>query len=575
MNKHFFYIMAVVLIFAAAITGCKKDKPTPVITITVQPAAATTVTAGSISGVLTVSATVTEGATLAYQWFKSESPTTTTTGGQRLDGATSATFAIPTDLAAATSPYYYFCEVSAKGAQSKRSNAAAVTVNAPSQPSSPTIAVSATGLDNLKVGEAVTASIVYTLSNGEYAASIAAADFAVQNLPAGLQAGAATRTNATVVTVQITQAPTAANASAQNVTLPANIPAANIAGATAAIAPTGAVTASAVAKGDGASLSNFPTVASKTDNSITVNAVTISGANPGGQTVEYAISKSQALPTSDWQSDTQFNGLDALTIYYVFARSAENANYNAGVFHQRSLGIMTASDGSVALGTITMKTAKSGNVILLITGNNITIDWGDGTIETKGDLVWWQCNHNYTIATERTIAITGENIYDLFCENIELTELDVTNIPSLYRLRCSGNQLSELDISNNAALVELLCWSNQLTELNISTNALLEMLSCGSNKISVLDVSKHTALEQLYCDGNELTSLNVSAAHTGLLQVHCTNNKLDAAALNALFNSLPTVAEGWIFVGGNPGFEVGVYNPALATSKGWEVSDFD
>jgi len=130
MNKHFFYILAVALIFVTAITGCKKDKPTPVITITVQPAPTTTVTAGSITGSLTVEATVTEGATLAYQWYGNA--TAGNTGGTAVaTGGTSATFAIPADLTAAGSPYYYYCVVSASGgAKPVSSNVATVTVNA-------------------------------------------------------------------------------------------------------------------------------------------------------------------------------------------------------------------------------------------------------------------------------------------------------------------------------------------------------------------------------------------------------------------------------------------------------------
>ena len=114
---------------AATVTVNAAGTPsTPVITITTQPAATTNVTAGSISGSLTVAATVTGGATLSYQWYSNT--TNNTTGGTAVGGATSASFTLPTTLAAGIT-HFYFCEVSATGgATSKRSSVAAVTVAA-------------------------------------------------------------------------------------------------------------------------------------------------------------------------------------------------------------------------------------------------------------------------------------------------------------------------------------------------------------------------------------------------------------------------------------------------------------
>jgi len=101
--------------------------PTPVITITAQPAATTNATAGSISGNLTVAASVTESATLTYQWFSNT--TASNTGGTAIAGATGASFAIPTTLAAGT--YHYYVVVSATGATAVSSTVATVVVGVP------------------------------------------------------------------------------------------------------------------------------------------------------------------------------------------------------------------------------------------------------------------------------------------------------------------------------------------------------------------------------------------------------------------------------------------------------------
>jgi hypothetical protein len=95
---------------------------TPVITITGQPAA-TTVTQGSISGkFLNVTASVTQGATLSYQWWR----VLGAGSDVQVNGATSASFPIPANLTEGT--YTYYCVVSAPGATSVKSNTATVTV---------------------------------------------------------------------------------------------------------------------------------------------------------------------------------------------------------------------------------------------------------------------------------------------------------------------------------------------------------------------------------------------------------------------------------------------------------------
>jgi len=79
-------------------------------------------------------------------------------------------------------------------------------------------------------------------------------------------------------------------------------------------------------KAVGASV-NAPTLNTKTVNSITVNAVSQPGT---GQTIEYARNTNNTAPSTGWQASTTFSGLNGGTIYYIFARSAGNNNYEAG-----------------------------------------------------------------------------------------------------------------------------------------------------------------------------------------------------------------------------------------------------
>ena len=208
----------------------------------------------------------------------------------------------------------------------------------------PAISITATGLDGLKVGQPVTGSIVYTLTNGAYASPIDAVfQNGISGLPAGLTKGAVARTSDTVITVPITGTPTSAKAATTTVTTPTSIPMAAVVGAVSAIAPTGTVATSAIAKGNGAAVSGVPTVnGTPGASSIAVNAVTIP-TNPGSQSVEYACSTSNSpVPTTGWQASRTFSVLTANTVYYVFARAAENSNYNAGTA-QVSTAITTAT----------------------------------------------------------------------------------------------------------------------------------------------------------------------------------------------------------------------------------------
>ncbi len=130
----------------------------PVITITAQPLGVTTTVGGTAN--LSVTATVTEGATLEYQWYSNT--TNSITGATAVTGATSATYTVPTTTAATT---YYYCVVSATGAASKNSAIATVVVNP--APATPVITITAQPQDTtVTVGDTATLSVTATVTEG-------------------------------------------------------------------------------------------------------------------------------------------------------------------------------------------------------------------------------------------------------------------------------------------------------------------------------------------------------------------------------------------------------------------------
>jgi len=203
----------------------------------------------------------------------------------------------------------------------------------------------------------------------------------------------------------------------------------------------------------------------------------------------------------------------------------------------------------------------------------ITIDWGDGTIETKTLLAFsydralsydddtYMFAHSYSGSSTHTIRISGNNITHLTIgrklvesssssktyHSINLTSLDVSRVTALKALDCWGSDITELnlnankslvyldcshnvllkklDVSKNAVLTYLSCVYSGISELNLNANTALTYLQCSYNKLTELDLSSNTALTDLICYNNQFTNLDLSA-NTALTTLHCDNNQL-------------------------------------------------
>jgi len=123
----------------------------------------------------------------------------------------------------------------------------------------------------------------------------------------------------------------------------------------------------------------------------------------------------------------------------------------------------------------------------------------------------------------------------LWCNANFITNLDVTNNVNLLSLICNNNNLTAIDISNNNVLNTFDCSFNEITSLNISQNLQLDFFSCSNNQINSLDVSQNLNLRQLRCAFNLLTMLNVSN-NTALDNLYCNNNLLTSLNISNAFN---------------------------------------
>ena len=131
-----------------------------------------------------------------------------------------------------------------------------------------------------------------------------------------------------------------------------------------------------------------------------------------------------------------------------------------------------------------------------------------------------------------TLAVSGcTKLFWLLCDGNQLTALDLTNIPQLYTFGCSRNKLTELDLTNCKLLDSIGCQENQLTTLDLSNCPKLRALYCNSNKLTAIDLINCPGITALECYDNQLTALDLTK-NDWLHDCFCQNNRLTSLKFN-------------------------------------------
>ncbi len=131
-----------------------------------------------------------------------------------------------------------------------------------------------------------------------------------------------------------------------------------------------------------------------------------------------------------------------------------------------------------------------------------------------------------------------------YAEALNFTELTLT--PERFSTSIDIYSLEWIQYFTN--LTSLNLNGQHLTKLDLSKNVKLTTLDCECNKLSFLDVSNCTALTYLKCSSNKLTS----------------------SALNKIFEDLPQVERGYIYISFNPGDDT--CDKSIAENKGWIIN---
>ncbi len=98
----------------------------------------------------------------------------------------------------------------------------------------------------------------------------------------------------------------------------------------------------------------------------------------------------------------------------------------------------------------------------------------------------------------------------LWCQNNNISSVDLSANKDLHGLWCSDNAFTSLDLSQNPELEWVYCYDCNLTYLNVSNNPKMAYIECNTNPLTSLDVTHNPLLEHLTCGSCSLTSLDLS-----------------------------------------------------------------
>lgn len=122
-------------------------------------------------------------------------------------------------------------------------------------------------------------------------------------------------------------------------------------------------------------------------------------------------------------------------------------------------------------------------------------------------------------------------ITSLYCNDNQLTSLDLKRNTELVNLNCKSNNLKELNVSQSTKLLNIYCSNNNLSALNTANNTELKIIDCSNNEISYLNFKTNENLENLDCSSNQVESLFLTK-NKNLITLKCLTNKLKVLNVN-------------------------------------------
>jgi len=97
------------------------------------------------------------------------------------------------------------------------------------------------------------------------------------------------------------------------------------------------------------------------------------------------------------------------------------------------------------------------------------------------------------------IDVLLNSIEALECENNNLSQIDLFNVPNLRQLNCSNNLITALDVSSYNNLKTLFCSANQIETLDFANNPMLYNLNCSNNQLLSLNIKNGSVMVDRPC----------------------------------------------------------------------------
>lgn len=119
-----------------------------------------------------------------------------------------------------------------------------------------------------------------------------------------------------------------------------------------------------------------------------------------------------------------------------------------------------------------------------------------------------------------------------------LTELDVSNCPSIQRLIAGSTQVTEIDLSDKSALTGLFIAISGITDVDLSNCSSLREIECSQSSIRTLDFSNCRNIGIIHCWGCGLEELILPQEASNLSDIWCMMNELTELDLSGCNNLL-------------------------------------
>lgn len=200
--------------------------------------------------------------------------------------------------------------------------------------------------------------------------------------------------------------------------------------------------------------------------------------------------------------------------------------------------------------------------------DNLMIDWGDGNMQKAPAIA---ADDGYQTTTPVYGFAVGSGEVKIYCDKItvfdcgysknvslptgdtesaKITDLNVSNLPTLQYLYAPTNELTTIDLTKNTELVEMELSNNRFENIDLSGNVKLKNLMLTNNKLSTIDLSKNAELAKININDNPINAVDftannnlksIYALNCGLTDVKFGNNSTPRLYLSLNNNNLTTL----------------------------------